>query len=45
MQNIHRYFFYAAVPVAGILTYDTVLSFRDEHYARGHTGLGSLTFA
>ncbi|WP_093896860.1 hypothetical protein [Streptomyces sp. Ncost-T10-10d] len=44
MQNIHRYFFYAAVPVAGILTYDTVLSFRDEHYAWGHMGLGSLIF-
>ena len=25
LQNIHRYFFYAAVLVAGILTYDTVL--------------------
>lgn len=44
MQNIHRYFFYAALPVAGILTYDTVLSFRDEHYAWGHMGLGSLIF-
>src|SRR3954462_13280746 len=31
LQNIHRYFFYAAIAVAGILTYDTVLSFRDEH--------------
>ncbi|WP_046503916.1 hypothetical protein [Streptomyces odonnellii] len=44
LQNIHRYFFYAAVPVAGILTYDTVLAFRDEHYAWGHMGLGSLIF-
>ena len=25
LQNIHRYFFYAAILVAGILTYDTVL--------------------
>ncbi|WP_030688993.1 hypothetical protein [Streptomyces sp. NRRL B-1347] len=44
LQNIHRYFFYAAVPVAGILTYDTVLAFRDEHYEWGHMGLGTLVF-
>ncbi|MFF3400612.1 hypothetical protein ACFYW6_19050 [Streptomyces sp. NPDC002659] len=42
LQNIHRYFFYAALPVAGILTYDTVLAFRDEHYAWGHMGLGTV---
>ncbi|NBE55478.1 hypothetical protein [Streptomyces boluensis] len=42
LQNVHRYFFYAAVPVAGILTYDTVLAFRDEHYAWGHMGLGTV---
>ncbi|GLV80748.1 hypothetical protein Slala03_04370 [Streptomyces lavendulae subsp. lavendulae] len=44
LQNAHRYFFYAAVPVAGILTYDTVLTFRDGHYAWGHMGLGTLLF-
>ncbi|WP_406316716.1 hypothetical protein [Streptomyces sp. NBC_00118] len=44
LQNIHRYFFYAAILVAGILTYDTVLSFRDESYAWGHMGLGTLVF-
>ncbi len=44
LQNVHRYFFYAAILVAGILTYDTVLSFRDEHYAWGHMGLGTLVF-
>ncbi|MEV3854399.1 hypothetical protein AB0J38_08750 [Streptomyces sp. NPDC050095] len=44
LQNIHRYFFYAAVLVACILTYDTVLSFRDEHYQWGHMGLGTLVF-
>ncbi|MEV1063246.1 hypothetical protein [Streptomyces sp. NPDC050263] len=44
LQNIHRYFFYAAILVAGILTYDTVLSFRDEHYNWGHMGLGTLVF-
>lgn len=41
---MHRYFFYAALPVAGILTYDTVLTFRDAHYAWGHMGLGTLIF-
>ncbi|MER5293773.1 hypothetical protein ABT382_17095 [Streptomyces pharetrae] len=44
LQNIHRYFFYAAIPVAGILTYDTVLAFRDERYDWGHMGLGTLVF-
>ncbi len=44
LQNIHRYFFYAAVPVACILTYDTVLTFRDENYEWGHMGLGTLVF-
>ncbi|WP_338672737.1 hypothetical protein V1460_06780 [Streptomyces sp. SCSIO 30461] len=44
LQNAHRYFFYLALPVAGILTYDTVLAFRDEHYAWGHMGLGTLVF-
>jgi len=44
LQNIHRYFFYAAIVVAGILTYDTVLAFRDEHYNWGHMGLGTLVF-
>ncbi|CAM5450061.1 hypothetical protein SALBM311S_04533 [Streptomyces alboniger] len=44
LQNIHRYFFYAAIPVAGILTDDTVLAFRDERYDWGHMGLGTLVF-
>ncbi|CAL9565253.1 hypothetical protein [Streptomyces sp. enrichment culture] len=44
LQNIHRYFFYAALLVAGILTYDTVLAFHDENYAWGHMGLGTLVF-
>nr|WP_244501245.1 hypothetical protein [Streptomyces sp. TP-A0874] len=42
LQNLHRYFFYAAVPVAGVLTYDTVLGFRDHDYEWGHMGLGTL---
>ncbi|MGI5470677.1 hypothetical protein [Streptomyces sp. CA-132043] len=44
LQNIHRYFFYAALLVAGVLTYDTALAFRDESYTWGHMGLGSLIF-
>ncbi|MGW4606205.1 hypothetical protein ACWENS_23395 [Streptomyces sp. NPDC004532] len=44
LQNIHRYFFYAALLVAGVLTYDTVLAFRDAHYRWGHMGLGTLVF-
>lgn len=44
LQNIHRYFFYAALLVAAVLTYDTVLAFRDQHYNWGHMGLGTLVF-
>ncbi|WP_326688164.1 MULTISPECIES: hypothetical protein [unclassified Streptomyces] len=44
LQNIHRYFFYAAVLVALILTWDTLLGFRDEHYEWGHMGLGTVVF-
>jgi hypothetical protein len=43
LNNVHRYFFYAAVLVALILTYDAVvLGFRDESGDWGHMGLGSL---
>jgi hypothetical protein len=41
-QNIHRYFFYAGLVFNVILTYDAVLSFRDETGAWGHMGLGTL---
>jgi hypothetical protein len=44
LNNVHRYFWYAAVVVAAILTYDTVLTFRDEHEHWGHMGLGTLVF-
>ena len=44
LNNIHRYFWYAAVVVALILTYDTVLTFRDADGNWGHMGLGSLVF-
>jgi hypothetical protein len=44
LNNIHRYFWYAALLVALVLTYDTVLTFRDENGEWGHMGLGSLIF-
>jgi hypothetical protein len=44
IQNVHRYFWYAAVVVALILSYDTVLTFRDENGDWGHMGLGTLIF-
>jgi hypothetical protein len=44
LNNIHRYFWYAAVVVGLILTYDTVLTFRDPDGSWGHMGLGSLVF-
>jgi hypothetical protein len=42
LQNLHRWFWYAATVVWAILTYDTVLAFRDEHENWGHMGLGTL---
>jgi hypothetical protein len=42
LQNIHRYFWYAAVLVASVLTYDTVIAFRDPQGNWGHMGLGTL---
>jgi hypothetical protein len=42
LQNIHRWFLYAAALVSLILTYDVVISFRDEDGNWGHMGLGSL---
>lgn len=44
IQNIHRYTFYFALPVAAFLTYDAVLAYRDEQYRWGHMGLGTLIF-
>ena len=41
-QNLHRYFWYAAMVVAAILTYDTALAFRDENERWGHMGLGTV---
>jgi hypothetical protein len=44
LNNVHRYFFYAALLVACVLTFDTVLTFRDENGEWGHMGLGTLIF-
>lgn len=44
LNNIHRYFWYAALVVGAVLTFDTVLTFRDETGEWGHMGLGSLIF-
>ncbi len=42
LQNVHRYFWYAAVLVTMVLTYDAILGFRNEHDDWGHLGLGTV---
>jgi hypothetical protein len=42
IQNIHRWFWYAAVVVWAVLAYDAVLAFRDENDNWGHMGLGTV---
>ncbi len=42
LQNLHRYFWYAAVVVALILSFDVVLAFRNADKEWGHMGLGTL---
>ncbi len=42
LQNIHRWFWYAAVLVALVLTYDAVLAFRNADHEWGHMGLGTV---
>ena len=44
LQNLHRYFWYAAMVVSLVLTYDLLLAFRDEDGDWGHVGLGTLIF-
>jgi len=44
LQNVHRYFWYAAILVALILTFDVGLAFRNEGGEWGHMGLGTLIF-
>ena len=41
LNNLHRWFWYAAVVVGAILTFDTVLAFRNEEGEWGHMGLGT----
>src|SRR6201994_3390779 len=42
VQNIHRYFFYAATLFAVLLTWDAIHSFRNSSGEWGHMGLGTL---
>ena len=42
LQNVHRYFWYAAILVGLVLTFDTVLAFRNEDKEWGHMGLGTV---
>ncbi|MCG5216737.1 hypothetical protein [Streptosporangium sp. KLBMP 9127] len=42
MQNVHRYFFYGAVLLGAILSYDAILGFRNSEGEWGHMGLGTL---
>jgi hypothetical protein len=41
-QNVHRWFWFAAVLVGLVLTYDAVLAFRNEEGDWGHMGLGTV---
>ena len=42
LQNVHRYFWYAAMVFSVILTYDAILGFRNSKGAWGHMGLGTV---
>ena len=42
LQNVHRWFLYASVLVALVLTFDVVLAFRNAAHEWGHMGLGTL---
>ncbi|HYG95327.1 MAG TPA: hypothetical protein VD859_17250 [Nocardioides sp.] len=44
VQNVHRWFWYAAVLVGAVLTFDAVLAFRDEtgEWDGIHMGLGTV---
>lgn len=44
LNNIHRYFWYAAVLVTLVLTYDAVLTFKNPQGDWGHAGLGTIFF-
>jgi hypothetical protein len=42
VQNIHRWFLYASILVALVLSFDVVLAFRNADHEWGHAGLGTL---
>jgi len=42
LQNIHRWFWYPAVALCVVLTYDAVLAFRNPEGQWGHMGLGTV---
>ncbi len=42
LQNIHRYFWYAACVVGVVLTFDAILAFRNSDHEWGHMGLGTV---
>jgi hypothetical protein len=42
LQNLHRYFFWIALILNVILTWDAILGFRNHDGAWGHMGLGTL---
>lgn len=42
LQNIHRWFWYAAMVITCILTFDLVLAFRNADHEWGHMGLGTV---
>lgn len=42
LQNVHRWFWYVAMLFGCVLTFDTVLSFRNAEHEWGHMGLGTL---
>jgi hypothetical protein len=44
LQNVHRYFWFFAMLLAALLTFDTVLTFRNSEGEWGHMGLGSLLY-
>ena len=41
-QNLHRFFFYAALLFNVLLTYDAIRAFRNEEGEWGHMGVGTL---
>lgn len=42
LQNVHRWFWYVAMLFGCVLTFDTVLAFRNAEHEWGHMGLGTL---